>query len=50
MPFHLILFHLITLMISREEFKSQSSSLCSFLELSSLPLCWVQILSPPLYY
>ena len=34
MPFHLILLHLITLMISGEKFKSQSSSLCSFLELS----------------
>ena len=34
MPFHLMLLHLITLMISHEEFKSQSSSICSFLELS----------------
>jgi len=33
MPFHLILLHLILSMISGEEFKSWSSSLCSFLEL-----------------
>jgi hypothetical protein len=34
MPFHLIILYLITLMISGEEFKSCSSSLRSFLELS----------------
>ena len=50
MPCHLILLHLIMLMTSGKEFKSWSSSLCSFLELFFLPLCWIQILSSSLYY